>query len=99
MIRGIDREIRNAIKNAAKTDGISVGSWVRRSLVRTLHATAAGPATVIEVSEQMRILEARLSVLEKSHRSLHQRVQAADGLNAKSTGQKRTRWRRTKKSK
>ena len=99
MIRGVDREIRNAVKNAAKTEGVSVGTWVRRSLVRALDATADGPANVIELSEHMRVLEARLSVLENSHRSLHQEVHIADRLTTKFESKKQTRWRRTKKSK
>ena len=76
MIRGVDREIRKAIKDAAKAEGISVGIWVRRGLLRTLEATAKGPATLLDLSERMGVLEARLSVLEKSHRALHQSVQA-----------------------
>ena len=78
MIRGVDREIRKAIKDAAKAEGISVGIWVRRGLLRTLEATANGPATLLDLSERMGVLEARLSVLEKSHRALHQSVQATD---------------------
>jgi len=92
MIRGVDREIRNAVKDAAKAEGVGVGTWVRRSLVRALDATADGPATVMDLSEHIRILGARLSVLEKSHRALHQKVHVTDRLT-----EKRTRWRRTKK--
>ena len=74
MIRGVDREIRKAIKDAAKTEGVSVGTWVRRSLVRALDPAADGPITVIELSKHMQILNARLSVLEKSYRALHQKL-------------------------
>jgi hypothetical protein len=99
MIRGVDREIRNAIKDAAKAEGVSVGTWVRRSLVRGLDASADAPATVMDLSEHMRILGARLAVLEKSHRALHQKVHVANGRAAKSTNENRTRWRRTRTSK
>ena len=98
MIRGVDRETRKAIKDAAKTEGVSVGTWVRRSLVRALEPTADGPTTVIELSKHMRILGARLSVLEKSHRALHQKVHVADKSAAKSASEIPTRWRHTKKS-
>ncbi|HKA79544.1 MAG TPA: hypothetical protein VKD43_05895 [Xanthobacteraceae bacterium] len=99
MIRGVDREIRKAIKDAARAEGISVGIWVRRGLLRTLEASADGPATLIDLSEKMRVLEARLSVLEKSHRTLHQRVHATAGPTSRVASEHRTRWRRTKKSK
>jgi hypothetical protein len=99
MIRGVDREIRKAIKDAAKAEGVSVGTWVRRSLVRALDATADGPATVMDLSEHVRVLGARLSVLEKSYRALHQEVHVTGRLTAKSASEKRTRWRRTKKLK
>jgi len=99
MIRGVDREIRKAIKDAAKAEGISVGTWVRRCLLRALEATADGPATVIDLSEKVRILGARLSVLESSHRALHQRVHIPDGPTAKSAAAQRIKWRRIKRSK
>jgi hypothetical protein len=99
MIRGVGRDIRKAVKDAAKTEGVNVGAWVRRSIVRALDATADGPTTVHELSEHVRLLGARLSVLEKSHRALHQQVHAADRLAGTSATEKRTRWRRTKKSK
>jgi len=99
MIRGVDREIRKAIKDAARAEGISVGTWVRRSLLRALAATADGPATLIDLSEKVRILGARLSVLEKSHRALHQSVHTADRLPAKSAAEQRSQWRRIKRSK
>lgn len=99
MIRGVDREIRKAIKDAAKAEGVSVGTWVRRSLVQALDASADGPATVMDLSERVRALAARLSVLEKSHRALHRELHVADRLAANSASGKRARWRRTKKSK
>jgi hypothetical protein len=99
MIRGVDREIRKAIKDAAKAEGVSVGTWVRRSLVRALDASADAPATVMDLSERVRVLGARLSVLEQSHRALHQKLHVTDRLAANSAGEKRARWRRTKKSK
>jgi localization factor PodJL len=99
MIRGVDREIRKAVKDAAKAEGISVGRWVRRSLVRALDASADGPATVMDLSERVRMLGARLSVLEKSHRALHRVVREAESPAAKSAHQKQTPWRRTRKLK
>ena len=99
MIRGVDREIRKAIKDAAKAEGSSVGTWVRRALLRALDATADGPATVMDVSERLRILSARLSVVEKSHRDLHRKVHATSGLVARSERETRKRWPPTRKSK
>jgi hypothetical protein len=97
MIRGVDREIRKAVKDAAKAEGASVGTWVRRSLVRALAAAAKGPAAAADLSEHVRLLEARLSVLEQSHRALNQKVHVADRLSANAAGEKRTRWRRTER--
>jgi hypothetical protein len=99
MIRGVDRETRKAIKDAARAEGISVGTWVRRGLLRTLEATANGPATLLDLSERMGVLEARLGVLEKSHRVLHQRVHATGMPTMNGASEQLTRWRRTKKSK
>ena len=76
MIRGVGRDIRNAVKEAAETEGVSVGVWVRRSIVRGTDVTADGPPSIIELSERLRKLGARLSVLERSHRALHQEVHA-----------------------
>jgi hypothetical protein len=75
MIRGVDREIRKAVKNAARTEGVSVGVWVRRALERGLEVAAKRPAG--DLNEHVHILEARLSVLEQSHRNLHHKVHAA----------------------
>jgi hypothetical protein len=97
MDRGVDREIRKAVKDAARAEGISVGTWARRSLVRGLDASADGPATVMEPSKHVRLLGARLSLLEKSHRALHRDVHAADRPTANSARERR--WRPTKKSK
>src|SRR4051794_10787742 len=72
MIRGVDRKTRKAIKDAAKAEGASVGTWVRRALQRALDASADGPATVMDLSERLRVLGARLSVIEKSH-NLHRK--------------------------
>jgi hypothetical protein len=99
MIRGMDPKVRKAVKDAAKAEGTSVGTWVRRALLRALDATADGPATVIDLSERIRILGARLSVLEKSHRELHHKVHAPDDLIGKSERENRKKWRRTRKSK
>jgi hypothetical protein len=91
MIRGVGRDLRQAVKNAAKEEGVSVGTWVRRSIVSALGAMADGPATLTELSEHMRVLEARLSVLEKSHRVLHQMVHSTDGLANSAATEKRAR--------
>jgi len=97
MIRGVDREIRKAIKDAAKAEGVSVGTWVRRCLVRGLDASADAPATMMDLSEHMRMLGSRLTVLEKSYRALHQEVHVANGRGF--ANENRARWRRTKRSK
>jgi hypothetical protein len=95
MIRGIGREIRKAVKDAAKTEGVSVGTWVRRSIVQGLDAAANGSTTFVELSKDVRMIAARLTVLEKSHRELHQKVHAADTLTSISSIEKRRKWRRT----
>ena len=77
-------------QGCSKKRGISVGTWVRRGMVRALDTTRDGPVTVIELSERMRVLEARLTVLEKSHLSLHKRVDVAE-LTATSKGKKQAR--------
>jgi hypothetical protein len=99
MIRGVDRKVRRAVKDAAKAEGVGVGVWVRRALVRALDSSKDGPATVTGLSEHMRILGARLSVLEKSHRDLHQKFHAPDDLVAKPASEKRSKWRPTSRSK
>jgi hypothetical protein len=99
MIRGVDREIRKAVKNAANAEGIGLGTWVRRSLVRSLDVASKGPATVTDLAERMRQLEARLSVLERSHRALHQKVDVGVRPAAKVRNQKQASWKRTRKSK
>jgi hypothetical protein len=68
MIRGVDPATRKVVKAAAKAEGVSVGRWVRRALAAALNASAGGPSTVDALSERLRLLEARLDVLEKSHR-------------------------------
>lgn len=98
MIRGVGRDIRNAAKDAARKEGVGVGAWVRRLIIRALNATADESATLAELSEHVRILGARLSVLENLHRALRQEVHAA-GPAALSTAKKRMRWRHTRKSK
>ena len=99
MIRGVDRETRKAIKDAARAEGISVGTWVRRGLLRTLETTANGPGPLLDLSERMGVLEARLGVLEKSHRVLHRRVHATGRPTTNGASEQLTRWRGTKKSK
>jgi hypothetical protein len=78
MIRGVDAATRKVVKAAAKAEGVSVGRWVRRALAAALNTAADGPSTVDNLSERLRLLEARLDVLEKSHRTLHHRVLATD---------------------
>jgi hypothetical protein len=99
MIRGVDREIRKAVKNAAKAEGVSVGAWVRRALLSSLDIASKGPATVADLAEQARLLEARLSVLERSHRSLHQKLQTGARPAARIANQKQVSWKKTRKSK
>jgi hypothetical protein len=78
MIRGVDATTRKAVKAAAKAEGMSVGRWVRRALAIALEAAAEGRAKTDDLSDRTRLLEARLDVLEKSHRTLHHRVLATD---------------------
>ena len=78
MIRGVDPATRKVVKAAAKAEGMSVGRWVRRALAVALDATAAGSSTADAAGERLRLLEARLDVLEKSHRTLHHRVLSSD---------------------
>lgn len=78
MIRGVDPATRKVVKAAAKAEGVSVGRWVRRALAAALNTAADGPSTADRLSERIRLLEARLDVLEKSHRTLHHRVLATD---------------------
>jgi hypothetical protein len=99
MIRGVGRDLRQAVKEAAKTEGIGVGAWVRRSITSALGAMADGPAGLTELSKHVRVLEARLSVLEESYRTLHQAVYLTHRLADQSPAKKRMRWPRTKKSK
>jgi hypothetical protein len=78
MIRGVDSATRKVVKAAAKAEGVSIGRWVRRALAAALNTAADGPSTTDRLSERLRLLEARLDVLEKSHRTLHHRVLATD---------------------
>jgi hypothetical protein len=98
MIRGVDRKVRKAVKDAAKSEGVGVGVWVRRALVRALGSNTDDPAEVLNLTEHMRILGARLSVLEKSHRDLHHKIHT-DKLTSKSASEKRAEWRPTSRSK
>jgi len=72
---------------------------VRRCLVRALDASAGGPATLMDLSERVRVLGARLSPFEKSHHALHRKVHVIDRLSAKSTSDNPTPCRRAKKLK
>ena len=83
MIRGVDRGIRKAVKDAAKSEGTSLGMWVRRALQRALDAGGDGPAAGRGVNERIRLIEARMEALEKSHRRLHNKLLSADGRGNK----------------
>jgi hypothetical protein len=98
MIRGVDRKVRRAVKDAAKAEGVGVGVWVRRALMRALDSGQDNQTNAATLGEHMRILGARLSVLEKSHRDLHQKIYV-DKLTAKSASEKRNKWRPTSRSK
>jgi hypothetical protein len=78
MIRGVDPATRKVVKAAAKAEGMSVGRWVRRALTAAFDATTAGSSMADAAGERLRLLEARLDVLEKSHRTLHHRILASD---------------------
>src|SRR5262245_5037592 len=99
MIRGVDRETREAIKDADRAEGTNVGTWVRRALLRSLEAKAQGRATSRDANERLRVLEMRLSVLEKSDRHLHHKTHAPGRLIDKSESENPKKWRRTEKSK
>jgi hypothetical protein len=99
MIRGVDREIRRSIKEAARAEGISVGTWVRRCLQRALKAPPDDPTSVMDLREQLRKFEVRLDILENSTRALPPKIHVADTRTGQSASEKRTRWRRTAKSK
>ena len=71
MIRGVDPAIRKAVKAAAKAEGVSLGRWVRRAFRVALDSAAGAPVTLDRLSKRVRVVEARLDVLEKSHRTLH----------------------------
>ena len=90
MIRGVDRQVRKAVKNAAKAEGVGVGVWVRRVLVQALESPGGGPATASNLGEKIRLLGARLSALEKSHRSLKSKAsccrQIDDQVGKRETG-------------
>jgi len=96
MIRGIDSATRKVVKARAKAEGISLGRWVRRALQSALDADRA--STLDGVNERLHILEARLDVLEQSHRTLHHRVLATDNRFTTLGYKNRNRWTRTKKS-
>jgi hypothetical protein len=78
MIRGVDSATRRVVKAAAKAEGVSLGRWVGRALTAALGAGGARASSVDALSEQLRLLEARLEVLENSHRTLHHRMLAND---------------------
>jgi hypothetical protein len=99
MIRGVDREIRRSIKEAAKAEGVSVGIWVRRSLVRALGANAASATNVTELNAHLEALGARVQALERSHRALQREFQHSERPGAEPTNERRSRWGRNRKSK
>lgn len=98
MIRGIDLATRRIVKARAKAEGMSLGSWVRRALQSSLESSAGGPSTIDSLNKRLRILEARLDVLEQSHRTLHHRVLTTDNRFVQSQYKNRNRWPRAKKS-
>ena len=98
MVRGVDPSTRKAVKARAKAEGMSLGRWVRRALETALDAGADSPSTLDSVNKRLRIIEARLDVLEQSHRTLHHRVLARDNRLSPPGYKNRNRWTRTKKS-
>lgn len=99
MIRGVDRDIRKAVKEAAKAEGVGVGTWVRRAIVHALDAASDGPASSVDLAKRLHLLTVRLSVLEKSHRALHQQIQLAGRVPNRAANQKRKSWTQIRKSK
>jgi hypothetical protein len=98
MIRGVDPATRRDVKARAKAEGMSLGRWVLRAIKSALDATADTPSTVDGLHKRLRILEARLDVLEQSHRTLHHHVLATDNRLTPQTQKNRNRWTRAKKS-
>jgi hypothetical protein len=78
MIRGVDAATRKVVKAAAKAEGVSLGRWVGRALATALGTAGARASSVDGLNERIRLLEARLEVLENSHRTLHHRILAND---------------------
>jgi hypothetical protein len=76
MIRGVDLAIRKVVKATAKAEGVTLGRWVLRALQVALDSAAGAPVTVDRLSKRVQVVEARLDVLEKSHRALHHLVLA-----------------------
>lgn len=89
MIRGVDRKMRKAIKDAARAEGVGVGTWVCRSLLQALDAGADGPPSLSDLNQRLNVLGTRLSVLERSQRAGGRARQAA--VRSKSAGVKRGR--------
>jgi hypothetical protein len=77
MIRGVDRKVRNAVKAAAKAEGVSLGSWVRRAIERSLETPVNGALPLARLNRRIRLCEARMEMLEKLQRGLQRTVLAA----------------------
>jgi hypothetical protein len=89
MIRGVDRKMRKAIKDAARAEGVAVGTWVRRSLLQALDAGADGPLSLSDLNQRLRELGTRLSLLERTLPAGGRARQVA--ARSKSAGVKRGR--------
>jgi len=66
MIRGVDKAMRKAIKDAAKAEGISIGAWVTRALRRALDRAPDQPADIVTLADAVEMLDARVTMLEQA---------------------------------
>lgn len=78
MIRGVDKTLRKAIKETAKAEGVSIGSWVRRALERSLEEDAATPRGR-DVGARLAALESRITALERARATAGRRPAADTG--------------------
>ena len=79
MIRGVGKGLRKAIKEAARSEGVSIGIWVRRALEHALESARKRPTSMFDVNERLRLVEARLELLEKAQRKRAHQPAAGNG--------------------
>ncbi len=79
MIRGVDKGLRKAIKDAASAEGVSIGNWVRRALQQALANAPDGPVTMADFNERIQNLDRRLALLEDARPSAPRRRMGRTG--------------------